>query len=1127
MQMQFRGTLLCSVVLAAIGAVASFGQTFGEVTGRIGDATGAAIPTAQISLTNTATNAVRTTISTDSGDYTFPSVAPGAYSVKVEKAAFKSATSTGVEVQIQQTVRLDFTLEVGQVSESIEVSASAQMLQAENVSLGTVIENKGVTELPLNGRNYLGLVALASNANTLSPASGQAAGRQGGDRSNQSISVGGNRIMFDYYTLDGVTNTDPDFNTYVVLPSIDAIQEFKVQTGVYPAEFGHQSTQINVLTKSGGNAYHGSLFDFVRNNKFDAVPYAFTANHPPTSPFKWNDYGFEVDGPIRIPKLLDLRNRLFFMANYEWRVQRQSSQSTYSVPTAAMFGGDFSGISATIYDPASAATNGGVKMPFPGNRIPANRIDPISKKFLNYYVPSNLPGLANNYTQNNSSPFNRDGFTLRMDFVESSKSQWSGRYSWGDENQASTGISITGSKILTNYEQYLGTNTRTLTPELVNEARFGYTRLGNSLATYSAGNADTVSALGIPNLASGDPVAWGVPLVTFTGFSSIGDVQDGPFVIDDNNLQAVDNLSWIHGKHTFRFGFEYTRQNFNQIGNQFSRGQFSFQANATQSPTNTGGYAFAEFLLGDVYQSTVAVALANAKFQRNAEAAFIDDTWKVRPKLTLSLGLRYELTPPWTDTLNNLFTVAVPHIYGVANAPDTPYLVRQGNCTDPYAGPPPINIRWPTVSAKCNNGLLPNQLMNTSYTDFAPRVGIAYSPNSKTVIRTGWGVFYNQEIGNAYFDLARNIAGRVTLTSNPGVPTLFYSNSVPGGSGATANAPTPVSYAMSVNHRTTYVMQYLFNIQPQLTPTWALEIGYLGAQSRHLQGFQNVGQAVPGLGTVASRQPWPGFSNIQLVNDGGVGNYNSMSVKATRRFSQGVSVISSYTWAKSIDTTSGIRNQGNDTLYPQNSYCLSCERGLSAFDVRHRIVTSVLYELPVGKGRLLNINNGVANAIIGGWQAGGILTLQSGLPGTLMAGVDRANTGAGGGYDRPTFTGISPYLSNSTPSRYFNLDSFVLAPAGQFGNVGRDSIEGPGIIGLDAEVHKQFRMPYKEGHVLQFRFEAFNALNHPNWSMPSLSIRSGQPRPGLPDTAAYSNFGVVTSTQTSMRQLQLGLKYSF
>ncbi|HSU30180.1 MAG TPA: TonB-dependent receptor [Bryobacteraceae bacterium] len=1128
MQIQVKRLLLLSTMFGAISAIPVAGQTFGEITGRISDPTGAAIPAAQITLTSIATNAVRSAVSTDSGDYTFPAVAPGSYNLKVEKAAFKSASSADVEVQIQQTVRLDFTLQVGQVSESIEVSASAQMLQAENVSLGTVIENKGVTELPLNGRNYLGLVALASNTNTLSATSGQAAGRLGGDRANQSISVGGNRIMFDYYTLDGVSNTDPDFNTYVVLPSIDAIQEFKVQTGVYPAEFGHQSSQINVLSKSGGNAYHGSVFEFIRNDQFDAVPYAFTATHPVKSPFKWNDYGFEIDGPIRIPKLFDGRNRLFFMANDEWKAQRQNSQSTYSVPTAAMFGGDFSGISSVIYDPATAAT--GTKTPFPGNRIPSNRIDPISKKFLNYYVPANLPGLSNNYTQMNSFPNNRDAFTLRMDFVESAKSQWSGRYSWGDENQASTGISITGSKILTNYEQYLGTNTRTLTPTLVNEARFGYTRLSNSLGTYSAYNVDTVSALGIPNLQPGDPVSWGVPFVSFSGngFSAIGDTQDGPYAIDDNTLQAVDNLSWIHGKHAFRFGFEYTRQNFNQIGNQFSRGQFAFQANATQSSGRTGGDAFAEFLLGDIYQSTVAVALANAKFQRNAEAAFIDDTWKVTPRFTLSLGLRYELTPPWTNQLNNLFTVAVPHIYAVPNAPDTPYMLRQGNCTDPYAGPPPLNIRWTTVSARCNNGALPDQLMNTSYTDFAPRVGIAYSPNSKTVVRAGWGIFYNQEIGNAYFDLARNIAGRVTITSNPGIPNLFYSDAVPGGSGATANVPSPFAYAMSVNHRTTYAMQYLFNIQQQLSPNWAVEAGYLGTLSRHLQGFQDVNQAVPGtIGNIASRTPYPGFSNIQLVHDGGNGSYNSLSIKATRRFSQGVSVISSYTWAKSVDTTSGIRNQGSDTLYPQNSYCLSCERALSAFDTRHRMVTSVLYDLPVGNGKLVNITNPVVNAIVGSWQAGGILTLQSGMPGTLtIGGVDNASTGAGG-YDRPNFTGISPYLDNPTPSRYWNLAAFTEAPPGQFGNVGRNSIEGPGIIGFDAEVHKQFRMPYKEGHVLQFRFEAFNVLNHPNWSMPTLNILSGAAQPGLPARAAHQNFGVVSGTSTPMRQIQLGLKYSF
>jgi hypothetical protein len=407
-------------------------------------------------------------------------------------------------------------------------------------------------------------------------------------------------------------------------------------------------------------------------------------------------------------------------------------------------------------------------------------------------------------------------------------------------------------------------------------------------------------------------------------------------------------------------------------------------------------------------------------------------------------------------------------------------------------------------------------------------VGIAWSPNSKTVVRTGFGIFYNQEIGNAYFDLARNIGGRVTLTSNTGTPTLFYGNSIPGGSGTTANVPSPFAYAMEPKHHTSYSMQYLLNIQRQLTTNWALEIGYLGGQSRHLQGFQDVNQSIPGtVGTAISRAPYPGFSNIQYVHDGGVGNYNSLSVKATRRFHNGFSVIGSYTLSKSIDTTSGIRNQGFDTLYPQNSYCLACERGLSAFDTRQRIVTSVLYDLPVGKGKTLDITNGFANAVIGGWQLGGILTLQSGMPGNLgIGGVDNASTLAGG-YDRPNATGVSPYLEDARPSRYWSLDAFVEAPPGQFGNVGRNAILGPGIIGFDAEVHKQFRMPYSEHHTLQFRFEAFNVMNHPNWNMPSLNVLSGAVRSGLPGTAAHANFGVVTGTSGAMRQLQLGLKYSF
>ena len=1144
------GTFASTCVALILFVTPLAAQTLGELTGRVSDPTGASVAGSTLTLTNTATNAVRSTDTTDSGDYTFPSLPPGIYSLKTEHPGFKSAVSNGIEVQVQQTVRLDIALQVGQVNDSIEVSAVADLLQAENASVGTVIENKGITELPLNGRGYLNLVSLAANVNTLAPAAGQAGSRQGGDRAAQSISAGGQRIMFDYFTLDGVTNTDPDFNTYVVLPSIDAIQEFKVQTGVYPAEFGHQASQINVLTKSGGNMYHGALFEFIRNDVFDAVPYAFGTVHPNKSPFKWNDYGFEISGPVRIPKLFDGRNRLFFMANDEWKIQRQHSQNLYTLPTAAMEHGDFSAASTVLYDPATGGTTGATKTPFPGNIIPTNRLDPISQKFLNYYAAASLPTAQNNYPFVVSSPTNRDGFTLRMDFVESSKSQWTGRYSWGDENQSSNGLGGIGSKILTNYEQYLGTNTRTLTPSLVNEARFGYTRLFNSIGTLSAFNNNVVADLGIPGLQPGAPATWGIPAISLNGdgFSGIGDNTDGPYVIMNNSLQAVDNLSWIRGKHTLRFGFEYTRQNFDQVGNQFSRGNFVFQPNATQSPTHTGGDAFAEFLLGNLYQSTVAVAIANAEFQRNAMAAFIDDTYKVTPKITLSLGLRYELTPPWVDQLGDEFTVAIPQIYFGTQAPQSmwPYFVRQGNCTDPYHG---LSINWtntagtPGSSANpppvCSNGKYPDALLHTQYKNFAPRVGVSWSPDTKLVVRAGFGVFYNQDIGNAYFDMARNIAGRVTQTSGQnggtvGVPNLFYSNAVPGGSGAVAQIPPPYSYVDELNHATSYTMQYLVNVQRQFSGNWVIEAGYLGTVSHHLYGFQDANQGIPfgylGNGTVtpvATRLPFLNYGVIQLVQDGANANYNSFSVKATRRFTQGMSVIGSYTWAKSIDDTSGIRTQGYDTLFPQNSNCIRCERGLSSFDVRSRFVTSVLYELPFGKGKHWDLQHAVLNGIAGGWQAGGILTLQSGVPGVLsIGGVDNAST-SDGGYDRPNLTGVSPYLSSPTPSRWLNPAAFVEAPPGFFGNAGRNTITGPGIANLDFEIHKQFRMPYKEGHMLQFRLEAFNALNHPNWSMPSLNILAGPAFPGQPATNAHQSFGVVSGTSTSMRQVQLGLKYSF
>jgi hypothetical protein len=1160
--------ILMSIIFCGLTCVSTLlAQTSGTVSGHISDATTAAVPGATITLKNPNTGTERTTITTGTGDYTFTEVPVGVYTISASHPGFKISSSANVEVQVQQSVRLDFSLQVGEVTQSIEVQASSALLQADNGTLGTVIDNKAVTELPLNGRDYLGLVTLSSNVNTLSPAAGQATGRLGGDRAAQAIAVGGQRIMFDYYTLDGVNNTDPDFNTYIALPSIDGIQEFKVQTGVYSAEYGHEASQINVVSKAGTNHYHGALYEFIRNSYVDAIPYSMPYNttRNTLNPYKWNDYGFELDGPIRIPKLYNGKDKFFFMIDDEWRKIRLTNPNNFAtVPTAAQQAGDFSTYAAKIYDPATGDANGLGKKQISCNGvlnvICPSRISPISQKLLAYYGSTNTPtnGTTTNYQYSTNQPQDRQSLTIRGDYYQSQKSQYVFRYSSGNEDIITTGLKGAGSKIVTNYYQYLLSNTYTITPLLVNEARFGYSNFFNSLGLLSAYTTDVVGSLGIPGLNPGPPSTWGIPDITFSSgtgttknfWSNFGDTQDGPYVVTDPSWQIIDNLSWQKGRHSLRFGFEYNRQTFNQLGNQFSRGQFNFQANATALVSGTPGHttlsqgdAFAEFLLGDIQFSTVAVAVANANYVRNVEAAYVEDTYKLTPKLTISAGLRYELTPPWVDTVGNNFTVQIPvmeqfgYVNGTVPQSQWPHFVRQGTCSNPYDG---LSINWTDSTGKagtsanpppvCSNGTLPDALMNTKYTNFAPRVSFAYSPDPSLVFRTGFGIFYNQDTANAYFDMARNIAGRVTLTADTnspqGTPDLFYSNAVPGGSGAIAQIPPPYAFADAISHRTTYTEQFLLNVQKEVGKNWAFEAGYLGALSRHLYGFTNANSPTPygyvGTGaqtTTASRTPFPNYGVIQLVHDIGMANYHAISLKATRRFSNGFNLIGSYTFGKSLDDTSGIRSQGNDNLFPQNRFCVPCDYGRSAFDVRNRIVVSVLYELPIGPGKLLNVK-GVTNALIGGWQIGSIVTHQTGAPGTILYGSDNTLQGtADCACDRPNVTGISPYPSGSTRTlnKWLNPAAYVKAPGGFYGNESRGSYTSPGVTNMDASIHKSFQMPYKESHQLSIRFEAFNALNHPNWQAPNLTFTS-------------ATFGRIPGSLTgagSMRQLQLAAKYQF
>ena len=1192
------GLAICSIaaLLLVVGApapISAQGST-GRISGHVSDASGAALPGAKITLTNTATSGVRTTVSTSSGDYTFTNVPIGGYVIKAEHEGFKVATSANLQLQVAQSMTQDFSLSVGGVEQTVQVSASGDLLQTSDSSLGTTIPDNTLAQMPINNRNYLNVVAVSANTNVLSATQGQAGAREGGARANETISVGGSRIMFDHYTLDGINNTDVDFNSFVVQPSIEAIAEMKVQTGVYPAEYGYNATQVNVVSKSGTNQYHGTLFEFVRNNYADALGYNYNypTPFPKVLPYKYNDYGFELGGPLSIPKLFNGRDRFFFMVADEWYSQVQFSQGTLTLPTQAQLNGDFSNYTGKgktvipIYDPATGNPDGTGRTQFQCNGvlnvICPGRIDPISAKFNQlFYAPGQTSGTSN-YTFLNQTRDTHDGFNVRGDFNQSQKLQWAFRFSNGLETNPSAGFTTpggtVGSKIITNYYQYMGSNTWTLSPTVVNVARFGWTNFYNSLGLYSQGTNDAVTKVGIPNLQPGIPATWGIPAFSFTGdiFSGGGDSTDGPYVTTDPNIAVSDNVSWVHGKHSLDLGFQFERQTFNELGNQFSRGNFTFLANATAQISSPGkaasgtGSAYADFLLGKIYTTTYAVQIAQADYKRNVESAYIDDNFKITPKLSFQLGLRYELTPPWYDTLGNEFIVDMttnrspidPVIAGPEPQQNWPIFMRQGNCNDPYQG---VNVRWVTAAPpgqaattsntspvnpgpQCANGNFPDTLMQTNHTDFAPRIGLSFSATPTLVIRTGFGVYFNHDTANARFDMARNLAGRVTLTSGngtAGLATINWGNAVGGG---TALITPPYSFSTQFDYKTASSQVWILDVQKQLSSNWQIEAGYMGSKSAHLSGFRNANYSIPygllgsagyypagsstgtctaadpslcgGPKSISDRTPYPNYGVIQLVHDIGIANYQALTFQVNKRFSSGFNLISSYTFSKSLDDTSGIRTQSSQ-LFPQNDLCITCEWGPSDFDVKHRVVASFVYQLPFGTGRKWANSSRALDAVIGGWEFTTLGTLQTGRPYNMRYGDNNAstNTISGGTFaTRPNLVPGQSYLvSNPTPGvngQWVNPGAFTEPGGGLLGNSKRNMLYGPGVENFDMSIDKDFKMPYNEHHQFQFRLDAFNALNHTNFAPPNNDWKS-------------STGGKITGSALSARQLQLGARYTF
>ncbi len=658
--MTSRKNLPLALLLAATAVLAQ--APTGDITGTVSDPTGAVVSGATITLINPLTNFQRVVKSNEAGVYSLPALQPGRYNLKVEMQGFTAQLRNDIELQVAQVARLDFALRVGNVSETIEVVGGAPLLDTETTELGTVIEMKRILELPLNGRNYLTLAALIPGATVNGPASSQGQQRMGGARNQFALNISGQRVHFNHYTLDGIENTDPNFNTYLFLPSLDALQEFKVESGIFNAEYGRAIAQVNVTTRSGANAVHGSVFEFLRNAKLDAKNF-FDRPRDPIPPFKRNQFGATIGGPITIPRLVSGRDKLFFFFDWESLRERKALTQTATVPFAQHRAGNFGDQARIIYDPRTRVFNAAGQVsqapaPFAGNIIPNNRIHAVSARVLQEFYPlqnQSTTVQANNFLNTEGRRSDSDQWTWRADWVESSNSNWFFRYSHGNELQyIPINIPDQGNNVDVRVRQGVFGNTRVFGPTKVNDFRAGVSRLEAANIQQRAFTRNVVQELNIPDVSRDFPLYFGIPVFQINTFSNVGECNDCPFVNYDTVIQFKDDFSWTRGKHTFKFGGEARRVRYNQIGAVVPRGRFTWDGRYTQNPlaanaATTTGLPMADYLLGLMSNTEGQIGAPIANFRTHYLAIYFQDTWKASPKLTINYGLRWEDEPPYYD----------------------------------------------------------------------------------------------------------------------------------------------------------------------------------------------------------------------------------------------------------------------------------------------------------------------------------------------------------------------------------------------------------------------------------------------------------------------------------------------
>lgn len=1087
---------LCALVLA----VSTLAQTIsGDLVVNVTDPSGSAVSSSKLALTEVETGVKVDSVTDSLGNALFPQLKPGEYKLEVESQGFRKSEVSGIRIQVGQRARVDVRLQIGAVTESVTVSAAGTtLLNAESAALGQVLDQRSIIDLPLSGRNFIQLAALSAGAVPVGIANSPATSWTG--RSDMTLSIAGGRESNNSFLLNGIETRNARFGSVGIRPSVEAIQEFKIQRSTFGAEFGRSSAVINTTMRAGTNDIHGSVFEFFQNRELNANDFFLNRTSRAKPPLNQHNYGTAIGGPVLLPKVYNGKNRTFWFFNYEAFRQRVSSAATGIYPSAAQLAGnladDSTGTGILPRSSSLCQANPTARkcvdvidyasgLPFPGNVIPASRIDATSRIAFQYIpvpnvaVPANSLAFPTFNTVGTPGQINDwDQYNVRLDHQLTGRDQIFGTFSWSDETRDVKALRPLGGEGFPLANRLVtATWNHTFSPTMLNELRFGFNRsVTFRLAETSFTQNYAKDVFGIKN-ATDQPMVFGVPSFSVQGFSAIGSLSQAIGATDEN-LQFTDNLSIIRGKHNLRTGFQISRQAYFQITNFSGNPTFTFDGR--YSSAQTAGYGIADFLLGVPSRAQGAIGDGNQDMRTTYYGAYVQDDWRLASNFTINIGIRYEF----------------------ARSP------VEINGKSLYFNPEQAAIFL------ANQGVRPD-IVDPDYNNFAPRFGFTYNPKfvRSLVIRGGFGMFYATDNFNEeqFKAVGPPIFQAQTLDGHPTSPNLFMRDMLP----SFTASPNLSPFTFDRLNRTPYLNQWSFGIQKGFGNNWVFEAEYAGSQGNKMPQRRNLNAGrIDPTGTIplVNRIPYPQFGAGMLITyNGGWTSYNALTTKIERRYASGLYLLGSYTWQKNLDLGA------TDDFSTISTEYKKWDKGRSTLDVPHRFVASFNYEVPWGRGRKFGSNmNRAADLLIGGWQMNGIATFAQGQFQTLNLGSDWIFVGS---FSRsiPQLVG-DPFVGRELPDRYWNQAAFDFPKDAQgnrirvVGNAGRNTYQQPGIANWDMGMFKNFRIT--ERFNAQLRWELFNAFNHTQFGSANLNVASPA-------------FGSITSTRVGPRRMQLGLKVQF